>query len=95
MRRLGSILLIAGVVVGAGVGLALLSGVRIVGVPWIVAVGLTKLTLLTSSGLMAAGAVCLRLDRRAESRHLLSRGGDEAEATQATPDQRPRRDADV
>lgn len=64
MRRIGMFLLVSGAVVGAAVGFGMLAGVTLPGMPWLVAVGLTKLTLLSSAGLMAAGAFCLRLDRR-------------------------------
>ena len=74
MRRIGSFLLFCGAAIGLGVGAAMLSGVHFVGVPWIVAVGLTKLTLLASGGLMAAGAVCIRLARRDEQRKALDAG---------------------
>ena len=46
-------------------------GARPIGVSWLVAVGLTKLTLAASAGLMASGAVFLRLHRRHEERRGL------------------------
>lgn len=52
MRPLGSVLMAAGIAVGALVGLGLMAGVTIPGVPWLIAVGLVKLTLLASVGLM-------------------------------------------
>ncbi len=73
MRPLGSVLLASGVVVGVGVGIAMLGGVHVLpAVPWIVAVGLTKITLLGSGGLMAVGAICHRLAIRSEQRNALS-----------------------
>jgi hypothetical protein len=59
-------------IVGTAVGGALAGGVRVIGLPWIVGMGLTKFTLLAVGGLMAAAAVCLRLDRQAEARRELS-----------------------
>ncbi|HEY9228006.1 MAG TPA: hypothetical protein VIP11_15220 [Gemmatimonadaceae bacterium] len=75
---MGRVLLIGGATVGVGIGAALLAGISLVGVPWLVAVGLTKLALLGAAGLIAAGAVCLRLDRRAAERAALltDRSGD-------------------
>jgi len=73
MRHLGTGLLVAGAAIGVAVGGAMLMGVGVVGMPWLVTVGLTKLALLSSGGLMAAGAACLRLDRRAGERPRLPR----------------------
>lgn len=63
-------MLAAGAAMGAAVGIGLFAGIHVASVPWVIAVGLTKLTLLASGGLMAAGAVCLRLGRRREARML-------------------------
>jgi|GEM_PF-2377606 hypothetical protein len=71
MRRLGSILMIGGLVLGAGVGVAIIGGFHFASLPWIVSVGLAKLTLLASAGLMGAGAVCHRLASRDEQRQAL------------------------
>ncbi len=71
MRRLGSILIGSGVVVGLGVVVAMLGVIPLPVMPWIVSVGLAKLTLLASGGLMGAGAVCNRLALRREQRELL------------------------
>ena len=76
MRKLGSILMAGGLTLGMGVGLAMVSGLTIDSLPWIVAVGLTKLTLLASVGLMGAGAVCHRLAARDEQRKTLGSGSD-------------------
>jgi membrane protein implicated in regulation of membrane protease activity len=70
MRPLGTILMIGGALVGASVALAMM-GVFHLAIPWLVAVGLAKLTLLGSAGLMAAGAVCHRLALRQEQRDRL------------------------
>jgi hypothetical protein len=42
-------------------------------VSWLVAVGLAKLTLIASGGLIAAGAVVQRLAKRADDRARLER----------------------
>ena len=73
MRRLGSILIGSGVVVGLGVVVAMLGVIPLPVMPWIVSVGLAKLTLLGSAGLMGAGAVCNRLALRQEQREMLQR----------------------
>jgi len=75
VRRLGTTLLLLGAAVGGVVGVAMLAGVQMPGASWIVAVGLTKLTLAASGGLMMAGAVCLRLDRRESERRRLAAAG--------------------
>jgi hypothetical protein len=72
MRPLGTLLLALGVLVGCAVGIGLFLGVQIPGVSWLVAVGLVKLTLMTSGGLIAAGAVLHRLARRSEQRDRVS-----------------------
>ena len=71
MRKLGNMLMLGGAAVGVGVGAAMLGGVHVVAHPWLVTVGLVKLTLIASGGLMATGAVCVRLANRAEQRQLL------------------------
>ena len=76
MRRLGDVLMWTGAAVGAAVGAGMMFGIGLPGVPWLVAVGLVKLTLLGSVGLMGAGAVIHRLARRSEERGRLARGYD-------------------
>ena len=66
MRKLGTALMVSGLSLGMGVGLAMAFGFTLESLPWIVAVGITKLTLLASAGLMGAGAVCHRLAARDE-----------------------------
>jgi hypothetical protein len=78
MRSLGTVLLALGALLGCLVGVGLLFGVQLPGVPWLIAVGMIKLTLIAAGGLMAGGAVLHRLSRRADERGAL-RPGDEAE----------------
>lgn len=66
--------MISGAAVGSALGVALLLHVQLPGVPWIVAVGLAKLTLIGSGGLMAAGAAMQRVARRQEERGALTAG---------------------
>ena len=66
MRKLGQLLMILGALVGGAVGLGILFGLAIPGVSWIVAIGLAKLSLVASGGLMAGGAVLQRLANRRE-----------------------------
>ena len=67
MRLLGQLLMLLGVGVGGAVGLALLFHLSIPGVPWLLALGLAKLTLAASAGLLGAGAFVQRLaDHRGE-----------------------------
>lgn len=72
MRSAGTLLLMAGALAGALVGLGLLFGIPVPGLPWLLVVGLVKLALLGSLGLMASGAVLLRLARRADERARLA-----------------------
>jgi len=57
-----------GVLFGAGVSAAMLLHLSIPGLHWLILVGLAKLTLAGSLGLIAAGAVVRRLANRAEQR---------------------------
>lgn len=68
--------MIAGLVVGVGVGVAIVGGPHFISLPWIVSVGLAKLTLLAAGGLMGAGAVCHRIAALDERRQLLSEAAD-------------------
>lgn len=71
MRRIGQLLMLLGAGVGILVALAMLLGITVNGVPWLVAVGLGKLTLAASAGLMATGAFVQRLaSRRREAERL-------------------------
>jgi hypothetical protein len=71
MRLLGTLLLVLGCLLGCAVGVGLLLGVEVPGVSWLIAVGLVKLTLIASGGLMAGGAVLHRLARRVDERSRL------------------------
>jgi hypothetical protein len=71
MRPLGTLLLALGALLGTMVGVGLLIGVQLPGLPWLVAVVLVKLTLIASGGLMAGGAILHRLARRGEERERL------------------------
>ena len=70
MRPLGTVLMIGGLILGIGVGVAIVGGAHFISLPWIVSVGLAKLTLLAAGGLMGAGAVCHRLATREEQKRL-------------------------
>lgn len=77
MRRFGSVLLALGLLVGVTGGAGLMLGLHASGLHWVIAIGLAKLTLLASGGLMASGAVLQRLARRDESRKLLEEASSE------------------
>jgi hypothetical protein len=70
MKRIGTTLIGLGAAVGAAVGAAILVRAGLPGVPWLVNVALAKLGLLASGGLMAGGAVSLRLSKRREQAAL-------------------------
>src|SRR5215207_2018351 len=61
MKPLGTILMIGGAAVGFAAGIWVLTGPTSVGLPWPVTVGLVKLTVLGSFGMMGLGAVLTRL----------------------------------
>ncbi len=71
MRPLGALLLTLGVLLGGAVGIGILLGVQLPGLSWLVALGLAKLTLIAAGGLMASGAVLIRLANRADERDRL------------------------
>jgi hypothetical protein len=70
VRPLGTVLMIGGLVLGIGVGVAIIAGPQLFSLPWMISVGLAKLTLLASGGLMGAGAICHRLAAREEQKRL-------------------------
>lgn len=72
MRPLSAALMGLGVALGAGLSAAILLHVGIPGLHWLTLVGLAKLTLAASLGLIAAGAFVRRLAIRAEQRQLAS-----------------------
>jgi hypothetical protein len=83
MRRIGQLLMLIGLAVGGAVGLGILLHVTIPGISWLVAVGLAKLSLVASGGLLASGAVLQRLAARHEAsaqRMLSESAPSEAEA---------------
>jgi hypothetical protein len=70
MRRFGQFLLGLGATVGAGIAVAIFLHAGLAGAPWLVNVALAKLGLVASCGLMAGGAVSLRLAKRREQTAL-------------------------
>jgi hypothetical protein len=71
LRWIGRVLLALGGFAGGAVGLAILAGLRPAGVSWLIAIGMAKLGLFSAAGLMASGAVLLRLDSRERERRML------------------------
>ena len=71
MRRLGKALMFVGLLVGGAAVVAVSVPVHIVGIAWLIGVGLIKLTFAASLGLMAGGAVLQRIARRADERQQL------------------------
>jgi hypothetical protein len=82
MKRLGSALMALGVLVGVGAALWVAAGLERIGLPWLVALGLVKLTIVASFGLMAAGAVLVRVARRTERGEETRRTGAELDDAQ-------------
>lgn len=71
MHRFGQALLWLGLVIGIVGGVGLTLALHTGGLTWLVAIGLSKLTLLASGGLMAGGAVLQRFARREAERKAL------------------------
>ncbi|HJQ20727.1 MAG TPA: hypothetical protein VJ867_10285 [Gemmatimonadaceae bacterium] len=67
MKRLGDVLMGVGVAIGAVVAIKLAMGVRVNGMPFLVSVGLVKLTLLTALSFLAAGAAARRIGKRRDA----------------------------
>jgi len=65
--------MVIGLLIGGVLGVAMAAGVRVAGVPLLIAIGLGKLTFLGALGCMGAGAALRRLARREEMRRLASR----------------------
>lgn len=74
LKPLGRSLMIAGAAIGIAIGAAIGLGASLPGIPWLIAVGLVKLTLLGSGVLMGSGAFLVRLARRNEERDRLPSG---------------------
>ena len=72
MRLFGQFLSLLGLTVGVLLGIAMLFPVHLVGVAWIIGVGLAKLTFAASLGLIGSGAVIQRLANRDEKPNRLS-----------------------
>lgn len=72
MKKLGSALMALGAFVGVGAGAWIIFGRPAVGLPWLLSIGLVKLTLLASTGIVGAGAGLVRLAKRADHRNQLA-----------------------
>jgi hypothetical protein len=71
MRRLGQALALLGLALGGAVGLGIMFAPDMVGLSWLIAVGLVKLAFASSLGLIAGGAVLQRIANRSEERERL------------------------
>jgi hypothetical protein len=69
MKRLGSVLMAIGLLIGGILGIGVIAGVKVAGVPLLIAIGLGKLTFVGAIGLMGAGAALRRIALRKEQRH--------------------------
>jgi hypothetical protein len=68
MKRLGSLLMAFGFLIGVVLAIAVAINLKVGEVPLLVAIGLGKLAFLVAAGVMAAGAVVRRLGIRSEDR---------------------------
>ncbi|MGQ0646220.1 MAG: hypothetical protein ACT4P7_01545 [Gemmatimonadaceae bacterium] len=80
MRVLGPLLTALGILIGVAVSLAIIAGVPLPGIPWLLAVGLAKVGYLAAGGFIAAGAVVTRLARRDRAQQLLASNGSRPES---------------
>jgi hypothetical protein len=80
MGVIGRALLWLGLLVGIVGGIGLTLGFHFAGIAWLLAIGLAKLTLVGSLGLMAGGAVLQRLAHRDEKRKALQAAKSATEA---------------
>ena len=71
MRGLGKVMIAFGAAVGGAVAVAMFAHVGIAGAPWLVNVALAKLGLVAAGGLMAGGAVTVRVAKRLERAALV------------------------
>jgi len=66
--------MVAGAAIGLAIGVGIGLGISLPGIPWLIAVGLVKLTLLGSAVLMGTGAFLERLSDRKRERDRLPPG---------------------
>ena len=71
MRAFGKFLMGLGAATGVAVAITAFGHFGVAGAPWLVNVALAKLGFVASTGLMAGGAVSVRLARRREGSNLL------------------------
>ena len=74
LKPLGRTLMVTGAAIGIAIGAGIGLGISLPGIPWLIAVGLAKLTLLGSAVLMGAGAFMERLSGRQQERDRLPPG---------------------
>ena len=70
MTGFGKFLMGLGAAVGTAVAIAMFAHLGMNGAPWLVNVALAKLGLVAAGGLMAGGAVSVRLGKRREQKLL-------------------------
>ena len=71
MRRFGQFLMSIGLAFGALLGVGMLLPGHYLGISWLIAVGLAKVTLVSALGLIGGGAVLQRLANRESERDRL------------------------
>lgn len=73
MRRIGELLMALGVGVGLVLAFLVVGDFGVAGASWLVNVALAKLGFIAAGGLIAGGAVSIRIAKRQEQRRLESR----------------------
>ena len=79
MKRFGQFLMALGAGVGVAVAIAMFAHLGVNGASWLVNVALAKLGLVAAGGLMAGGAVSVRIANRHDRSDLLSGSSGDAE----------------
>ena len=73
MRRFGQLLMGLGLTVGVAIAIAMATHQGFPGASWLINVALAKLGLVAAGGLIAGGAVGVRLANRREAQQIVSR----------------------
>ena len=81
MSLFGAVFMALGLLVGMALSAFLLTGRTAFGLTWILSLVVAKLTFLGAIGLIGAGAVLRRIDRRREGRTLASGAERQSQST--------------
>jgi hypothetical protein len=68
MKKLGSLLMLLGALIGVGASVWIAVGLDVAALPWLISVGLVKLAIASSLGVMGVGALLMRIANRRDER---------------------------